>query len=73
MKKAQITIDATNKHEDDETKSDHEDDIIKRVQVRPKTPVFKDLSGLKKVELEHNDKRQKAVILLQRLLRGRAK
>lgn len=43
------------------------------MQVRPPTPVFKDIMRkVSKVQLEKEDKRQRAIILLQRLIRGRA-
>jgi hypothetical protein len=45
--------------------------------VRPKTPnyrLYNDVQRNDKIdELENQDKRQRAIILLQRLLRGRAK
>jgi len=45
--------------------------------VRPKTPVYRLYSDVARndraEELESNDKKQRAIILLQRLLRGRAK
>jgi hypothetical protein len=47
---------------------------MRKVQVRPKTPPYKEIARNDRVdELEHQDKRQRAIILLQRLLRGRAK
>lgn len=50
---------------------------MRKVQVRPKTPnyrLYNDVQRNDKIdELENQDKRQRAIILLQRLLRGRAK
>jgi hypothetical protein len=53
---------------------DDKDSILKNVKVRPPTPVAKEfVRSDNKEQHEANDKRQRAIILLQRLLRGRAK
>ena len=47
--------------------------MLAKVQVRPKTPTNKETQrNLKPFELEREDKKNKAIILLQRLIRGRA-
>jgi hypothetical protein len=47
--------------------------LLKRVQVRPKTPVHRDIVRIENEdEYERQDQKQKAAILLQRLIRGRA-
>jgi hypothetical protein len=47
---------------------------MKNVFVRPETPHIKEYTRNHNVaELENQDSRQKAIILLQRLLRGRGK
>ena len=47
---------------------------MKNVKVRPPTPIAKEFQRSdNKEQHETNDRRQRAIILLQRLLRGRAK
>jgi hypothetical protein len=46
---------------------------MNKVKVRPKTPPYKDIMrNDNKEEMDALDKRKRAIILLQRLLRGRA-
>lgn len=50
-----------------------EENLLAKVQVRPKTPVYRDTQkNMTKAQLEKEDKKNKAIILLQRLVRGRA-
>ena len=43
------------------------------MQVRPKTPVYRDTQrNMTRDQLEKEEKKDKAIILLQRLVRGRA-
>ena len=54
---------------------DH-DEIGKNIKIRPATPVFKDFKHKRDDEVQsliENDKKRRAVILLQRLIRGRAR
>lgn len=54
---------------------DH-DEIGKNIKIRPQTPVFKDFKYKRDDEVQsliENDKKRRAVILLQRLIRGRAR
>lgn len=47
---------------------------MRQVKVRPKTPPYKDITrNDNKEEMEAIDQRRRAIIMLQRLLRGRAK
>jgi hypothetical protein len=53
---------------------DDEDNLLRQVKVRPKTPPYKDIvRNDNKEEMEAIDQRRRAIIMLQRLLRGRAK
>ena len=53
---------------------DGDEDPFKNIKVRPDTPVYKEITRIKGAEnVEAQDKRRRAIILLQRLLRGRAK
>jgi hypothetical protein len=47
---------------------------LSKVKVRPHTPVYREIqTGENPAEYHRNDKKLQAVILLQRLMRGRAK
>ncbi len=48
--------------------------MFAKVKVRPKTPTYKEIGNrIEEVErFEEKDRQTKAVIMLQRLLRGRA-
>lgn len=47
--------------------------MLKRVQVRPKTPVHRDINRIDdEDQYEKNDSKIRAIVLLQRLTRGRA-
>jgi hypothetical protein len=67
--KAQGTIDILNvpKEEDEEKQGDDKFNL-KNIQVRPNTPDFQ----VEKEETEEDDEKRKAILLLQRLIRGRA-
>jgi len=51
--------------------SDMDEFSLKKIQVRPDTPDY-EVIAIDKSEQEREDKRQAAILLLQRLLRGRA-
>ena len=46
---------------------------MSKIQVRPKTPQYRDIVRMDDARYEREDKKKRAIILLQRLLRGRAK
>lgn len=73
LKKAQANIDKTIQLQ--EIKDQHEEgNLMNKVQVRPKTPLYREITRSENVQdYEKNDKKQLAIILLQRLIRGRAK
>ena len=70
LKKAQASI--TIAIEKQEVKDNHEEEenLLSKVKVRPKTPPYKEIVQVD--EFEHQDRKQKAIILIQRLMRGRA-
>lgn len=83
LKKAQAWIDIAIEKQEVKEGQDDDENLLKRVQVRPKTPTHrdKDIEKTKDRDMgraeneddfERHDKRQRAVILLQRLMRGRA-
>lgn len=49
-----------------------EESLMNQIKIRPETPRIEDIKPMPDDQLLENDKRQRAVILLQRLLRGRA-
>ena len=85
LKKAQASIDVQIKQQQKQEQDAPEESLINQMKLRPETPVFqefkrddivkdtKDESYEKKL-LEHaeKDKKRRAIILLQRLIRGRA-
>lgn len=73
LEKAQKTIGITNDENKDREKVHEEDNLLSKVKVRPKTPPYKEINRYEKDDLDSMDKRQRAIVLLQRLLRGRAK
>lgn len=74
LKKAQATIDVAIEQQEVKDQKEDKDNLLKNVKVRPPTPVAKDFQRTEnKDQHKAGDKRQRAVILLQRLLRGRAK
>ena len=75
LKKAQSTIEiAIEKQEGDKDQKEDDDNILAKVKVRPKTPPYKEISNRfeQADEFEQADKKYRAIIMLQRLLRGRA-
>jgi hypothetical protein len=53
---------------------DEEENLLAKVKVRPKTPPYREITRTENAqEYNRTDKKQLAIILLQRLLRGRAK
>ena len=53
---------------------DEEDNLLSKVKVRPKTPPCREIQRTDNLdEFKRADKKQQAIILLQRLIRGRAK
>lgn len=81
LKKAQATITAAIELQEEKQQKEELEDPLKRVQVRPPTPTYNFDRGAmdskarddKKEHLLDKDQKERAVILLQRLLRGRAK
>lgn len=73
LKKAQATIDIAIEKQEDKDNQEEEENLLAKVKVRPKTPPYKEIVRIESADdYELQDKRQKAVILLQRLIRGRA-
>ena len=83
LKKAQASIDAALKTAAAKVDKEGDNSLTKNIKMRPNTPVYKD--GFKRIddvkddnyeaamqEQALEDKKRRAVILLQRLLRGRA-
>eukprot|EP00347_Sterkiella_histriomuscorum_P002227 403368982 len=74
LKKAQATIDDAIDQQEIKDQKDDKDSILKNVKVRPPTPIAKEfIRSDNKEQHEQNDKKQRAIVLLQRLLRGRAR
>ena len=74
LKKAQVTIDKTIQQQEIKDQQDEEENLLAKVKVRPKTPPYREITRTEnQTEYNKNDKKQLAVILLQRLVRGRAK
>ena len=74
LKKAQLTIDKTIQQQEIKDQMDEEDNLLAKVKVRPKTPPYREITRTENhQEYNKNDKKQLAIIMLQRLLRGRAK
>lgn len=72
LKKAQATIDAYLKQQQQKEHVVVEESLMNQIKIRPETPRIEDIKPMPDDQLLENDKRQRAVILLQRLLRGRA-
>ena len=80
LKKAQASINVQLQHQQQKEAAEEEGNLMDKIIMRPVTPVFSDFRGGRQDEKdEHakqnimgNDKRRRAIILLQRLLRGRA-
>ena len=81
LKKAQASIDATLKQQQQKEQVVVDDSLINQIKMRPDTPVYsdfkrndlKDENYDKKLEIMlEDDKKKRALILLQRLVRGRA-
>ena len=74
LKKAQLTIAKTIQLLDINNNMDEEDNLLSKVKVRPKTPPCREIQRTDNLEeFKRADKKQQAIILLQRLIRGRAK
>lgn len=73
LQKAQATITVAIEKEEFKEQQE-EDNVLSKIQVRPKTPPYKEFVRIEdKGRYEREDKKKRAIILLQRLLRGRAK
>jgi len=80
LKKAQASINVQLQHQQQKEAAEEEGNLMDKIIMRPVTPVFSDFRGGRQDERDENakqniagnDKRRRAVILLQRLLRGRA-
>lgn len=74
LKKAQVTIQRTIQLQEIKDNADKEDNLLSKVKVRPHTPVYREVNPTQDTsEYNRTDQKQLAVILLQRLMRGRAK
>ena len=72
--KAQGYIDTFNEQlKNEKEAADKHEDVFDKIKMRGKSPVFRYANaGATAEELEEDDKRRRAIVLLQRLLRGRA-
>jgi hypothetical protein len=58
----------------EEKELQEEDNVLAKITLRPKTPPYKEFVRIEdKERYQREDKKKRAIILLQRLLRGRAK
>ena len=64
LKKAQATIDVAIEQQEVKDQKDDKDSILKNVKVRPPTPVAKEFVRTDAKDLDGNDKKQRAIILL---------
>lgn len=74
LRKAQASIDIAIEKQEIKDQQEEEENLLSKVKVRPKTPPYKEI-GLRmetEDEFERQDKKQRAIILIQRLMRGRA-
>ena len=73
LKKAQSTIDIQIKKQGVKEDLEQDRNIVNDYELRPRTPTHLGQSRItKEVDFEAMDRQQRAVILLQRLMRGRA-
>ena len=72
LKKAQSTIEIAIKKQEVKDQKDEDENLLKKVKVRPTTPVYLGSRITNENEYESMDSKQRSVILLQRLMRGRA-
>lgn len=75
LKKAQATINIQIKTGPGKDGDDEGENLLDNIKMRPNTPVFNDFRQKRQdnEELKAHDEKRRAIILLQRLLRGRAK
>ena len=75
LKKAQATINIQIKTGPGKDGDDEGENLLDNIKMRPNTPVFNDFRQKRQDndDLRANDEKRRAIILLQRLLRGRAK
>ena len=71
LKRAQVFIDTVQDKKNDADKVKKED-IMGDLKMRPPTPVWGQATRKNASTLQEDDKRRRAIILLQRLIRGRA-
>jgi len=74
LQKAQRFIDAANEQKQEEKLANAEEDVMAAIKMRPSTPVYPLASRRKDSvdRLQYSDETRRAIILLQRLIRGRA-
>ena len=82
LKKAQATIDTTVKQQHQKEQEVVEESLINQIKMRPNTPPYTEFKRTDLVKDEKyedrmaeqvvNDQKRRAIILLQRLVRGRA-
>jgi hypothetical protein len=77
LKKAQATISAQLQQQQQKEQEDKEENLMDNIKMRPNTPEYGDFKNTGRrqnntEDLKSKDTKKRAVILLQRLLRGRA-
>ena len=72
LKKAQSSIDIAIKKQEVKDGGEKDESLLKKVQVRPSTPVYLGSRVSNEAAFEAEDSKQRSVILIQRLMRGRA-
>ena len=74
LKKAQASINVQLQQQQQKEQDQEEGDLMDNIKMRPNTPSYNDFRQKRQndADLKAHDKQRRAVILLQRLLRGRA-
>ena len=72
LKKAQSSIEIAIKKHEIKDGGEKDENLLKKVKVRPTTPVYLGSRVSNEAAFEAEDRKQRSVILIQRLMRGRA-
>jgi len=72
LKKAQSSIEIAIKKHEIKDGGEKDENLLKKVKVRPTTPVYLGSRVSNDAAFEAEDRKQRSVILIQRLMRGRA-
>lgn len=72
LKKAQSSIDIAIKKTEIKDNGEKDENLLKKVKVRPPTPVYLGSRVSNENAFEAQDSKQRSIILIQRLMRGRA-